>query len=93
MISEDKRQVAGRWFNEYFTKGNLDVLDELVTSDFVNHSRNRENTVESMKKFMEWYCSVFHDNKLLLEDLIKQDDKLMVRYTGYGLNDVSGRLV
>jgi len=83
MISEDKRQVAERWFNEYFTKGNLDVLDELVTSDFVYHSRNGENTVESMKKFMEWYRSVFHDDEWLLEDLVEQGDKLVVRYTGW----------
>lgn len=59
MISNEKKITAERWFNEYFTKGNVDVLDELSTHDFVYHSRNGDNSKEKMKEFMTWYRKVF----------------------------------
>jgi hypothetical protein len=55
MVSIEKKTTAERWFNEYFTKGNLDVLDELTTADFLYHSRNGDNSREKMKEFMSWY--------------------------------------
>ena len=83
VISADKRLLAERWFSEYFTLGNLEVIEELTTEDFVYHSRNGENTSESMIDFMKWYRSVFHDDEWVLEDLIEQGKKLVVRYTGW----------
>ena len=83
MISIDKRKIIERWFNEYFTRGKLDVLDELTTADFVYHSRNGDNTKEKMKEFMKWYRNVFQDDEWIIDDLIEQDNKLVVRYTGW----------
>ena len=83
MVSSEKRMVAERWFAEYFTKGDLSVLDELTTEDFVYHSRNGENTREQMKGFMKWYRQVFHDDEWTLDDVIEHDNKLVVRYTGW----------
>lgn len=40
MINLDKKKTAERWFIEYFTLGNVKVLDERTTDDFVYHSRN-----------------------------------------------------
>lgn len=36
-----------------------------------------------MKEFMKWFRSVFQDDVWQLDDLIKQDHKLVVRYTGW----------
>lgn len=83
MVSTEKKIIAERWFNEYFTKGNLDVLDELTTQDFIYHSRNGDNSQVKMKAFMKWYHVVFHDDEWVLEDLIEQGNKLVVRYTGW----------
>ncbi|MFC3210223.1 ester cyclase [Planomicrobium okeanokoites] len=83
MVSSEKRMVAERWFAEYFTKGDLSVLEELTTEDFVYHSRNGENSREQMKGFMKWYRQVFHDDEWTLDDVIEQDSKLVVRYTGW----------
>jgi predicted ester cyclase len=83
MISIDKKKIADRWFNEYFTMGNLKVLDELTTEDFVYHSRNGMNSKEMMKDFMEWFRSVFQDDVWEINDLIEQEHKLVVRYTGW----------
>ena len=82
MINIEKEKVAKMWFSEYFTKGNLELLDELTTEDFVYYSRNGENTKQKMKDFMVWYRSVFHDDEWEINDLIEQDNKLVIRYTG-----------
>ncbi|CAM3905238.1 ester cyclase [Mesobacillus zeae] len=78
-----KKRTAERWFQEYFTKGNQDILDELTEEDFVFHSRNGGHSREKMKEFMEWYRSIFHDDEWVMDDLIEQGDKLVVRYTGW----------
>ncbi|TWT13340.1 ester cyclase [Planomicrobium sp. CPCC 101079] len=83
MISPEKKMVAERWFHEYFTQGNVEVIDELTTEDFVYHSRIGDNPRETMKRFMEWYRSVFHDDEWELNDFIEQENKLAVRYTGW----------
>ena len=83
MISIDKQNVVIRWFKEYFATGNLEVIDDLTTDDFVYHSRNGENSKEKMKEFMIWYRSVFHDDEWIVDDIIEQEHKLVVRYTGW----------
>jgi predicted ester cyclase len=83
MSGIEKRITAERWFNEYFTRGNLDVLDKLTTPDFLYHSRNGDSSREKMKKFMTWYRSVFQDDEWVIDDLIEQGNKLVVRYTGW----------
>ena len=83
MITFEKEEVAKIWFEEYFTKGNLDVIDHVTTSNFIYHARTKDNTRDDMKEFMKWYRSVFHDDEWLIEDLIERDDKLVVRYTGW----------
>ncbi|MCA1055906.1 ester cyclase [Rossellomorea aquimaris] len=83
MVSNNRRNTVDKWFGEYFTKGNLDILDELTTDGFIYHSRNGDNTKEQMKEFMTWYRSVFHDDEWALHDIIEQDHKVVVRYTGW----------
>lgn len=83
MISATKKQIVEKWFKEYFTEGNLAILDELTTEDFVFHSHTGENSKEKMKAFMEWYRSVFQEDEWEINDLIEQEEKLAVRYTGW----------
>ncbi|SFF57526.1 hypothetical protein SAMN05216353_10278 [Halobacillus alkaliphilus] len=35
MISVEKKDLVEKWFKEYFTKGNLEILNELTTEDFL----------------------------------------------------------
>jgi predicted ester cyclase len=83
LISIDKKEVAEKWFKEYFTQGNIKILDELTTPNFVYHTRNGITTRDEMKEFMGWYRNVFHDDEWTLDDIIEQDYKLVVRYTGW----------
>lgn len=84
MISENKKIVVEKWFQEYFTKGNVDILDELTAPNFAYHTRKGgKSTTDELKTFMSWYREVFHDDEWTLDDFIEQDSKLVVRYTGW----------
>lgn len=84
MISENKKIVVEKWFQEYFTKGNVDILDELTAPNFAYNTRKGgKSTTAELKSFMSWYRNVFHDDEWTLEDFIEQDHKLVVRYTGW----------
>ncbi len=37
MATTDLRTVTRRFYDEVFTQGNLDVIDELTHDDFVEH--------------------------------------------------------
>lgn len=52
MITDQKREVDRIWFDEYFTKGNLELLDQLTDSHFIFHSRNTDNPKNDMREFM-----------------------------------------
>ena len=78
MITIEREEIARIWFGEYFTKGNLDVLDQVTASNFICHARKKNRTKDDMKAFMKWYRSVFHDDEWIIEDLIEQNDKLVV---------------
>ncbi|UFU00823.1 ester cyclase [Radiobacillus kanasensis] len=83
MIQSDQKLVAEKWFQEYFTKGNVDILDEVTDPAFVYHTRNGASDKQKMKEFMGWFRSVFHDDEWQLDDMIEEGEKLVVRYTGW----------
>ncbi|KAA0549890.1 ester cyclase [Bacillus sp. BGMRC 2118] len=84
MISEQKKSVVEKWFQEYFTKGNVHILDELTADHFIYHTRSGgQSTTDQLKSFMGWFRETFHDDEWELNDLIEQDNKLAVRYTGW----------
>ncbi|WP_088007331.1 ester cyclase [Indiicoccus explosivorum] len=82
-MSMDKQLTAEKWFSEYFTKGNKEVLERLTAPGFVYHARNGDRGLEKLKEFIDWFRSVFSDDEWVLDDVIEQGDRLVVRYTGW----------
>jgi predicted ester cyclase len=79
------RTLIERWFDEVFTQGHLDRVDELVTPDFV--SRDPSGNVgaanpAAFKAWLSWYLPHFTDRVWTIHDLIAAGDKVAVRYSG-----------
>ena len=83
MISEEKKKVVERWFFEFFTKGYVNVIDDVTTDEFIYHGAGGDATRQKLKDFMGWYRTCFQDDEWELHDFIEQDHKLVVRYTGH----------
>lgn len=82
-MSESNKQLYRRMIEEGFNKGNLDVVDELVSPDHVNHSDNVKG-LEGYKGFISMYRSAFPDLKMTIEEQVAEGDKVVNRWIATG---------
>jgi steroid delta-isomerase-like uncharacterized protein len=87
-MSEENKDLARRFMEEAYNKGNVDFIDEVVASDYVAHDPNTpEGTgggADGAKRFVEMYRSAFPDLRMTVEDLIAEGDKVVARWTAHG---------
>jgi steroid delta-isomerase-like uncharacterized protein len=86
-MSEQNKAISRRLVEEAFNEGKLDVIDELVAPDFVNHDPSDPNEIrgpEGLKEFVRTYRSAFPDIRVTFEDQIAEGDKVVSRWTGRG---------
>jgi predicted ester cyclase len=79
------KHIVEKWFNEVFTKGDVDTLKEITSPDFVVHVPNHafEGQDEFITDFMGWFRKVFVDDEWTIEDYFESGDRAAVRYTGH----------
>ena len=86
MSAEDNKAAVQHMGEEAFNKGNLDVLDELVAQDVVDHdpAPGQPPGREGIKQFVSELRTAFPDLQLALDELIAEGDKVVVRWTMRG---------
>jgi steroid delta-isomerase-like uncharacterized protein len=90
MSVEENKALARRVLDEMFNKGNLDVADELLAPDYVDHDPAMAEDIhgpEGFKEYVGAYRSAFSDLHLEIEDQIAEGDKVVTRWTGTGTHD------
>jgi steroid delta-isomerase-like uncharacterized protein len=86
MSSEQNKTIVRRAFEEPW-KGNLDVVDELIASDYVgNDPANPEplRGPEGVKEFITTYLAAFPDARITVEQQLAEGDFVATRWTGRG---------
>jgi steroid delta-isomerase-like uncharacterized protein len=75
------KDTTRRFYDEVINQGKLDLIDELVSSDFVEHEEfpGLGNTREAVKGFFTMFRSAFPDMKFTMEDILEDGDKIVVR--------------
>lgn len=81
------RQLINRYFNEVWNEGQLDVLDELLTPDYINHSPGIPNPKPGpadLKPIVAAMRVGMPDLHYTILDLVVAEDKVaaQVRVTG-----------
>ena len=86
---ENNKALVRRFLKEVHTKGNLDVIDELLSSDFVDHSlmSGQEGDREGYKRSMAEITAPWSHTRLIIEDQIAEGDKVLTRITARGIHD------
>ena len=81
-MSEGNRAVVDRLTEEVFNQGNVDVIDELVAEDFVEHDPmpGVEPDREGFKQFISTLRSAFPDLRTEVEDQIAEGDRVVERW-------------
>ncbi len=78
--------VVRRWFDDLFTRGDLDAVDDLVAQDFVAHGQGGSEAVhgrEAFREWLRWYTSAFTEREWTVHDVISEGEKVVARNSGW----------
>src|SRR5438552_5739601 len=82
MSTEQNKDVVRRFLEEVWNAGNLDVVDELIAPDYVNHTDpGQPPGPEGVKPLVTQFRSAFPDVHNAIEDVVAEEDRVAVRVT------------
>ena len=84
-MSEQNKTLARRWFEDLFSRGDLDTANEILSADFVDHlPREEERGIEDLKHYVSSYRTAFPDIQDTVEEIVAEGDKVVVRWRSRG---------
>ena len=75
MSLEKNKSIVRRWIEAY-NKRNLDVFDEFIASDYVDHSNKVDR--DGLKQLFNMGFKAFPDWHETIEDIIAEGDKVWI---------------
>jgi predicted ester cyclase len=82
VMSLEENKAIVRRFVESYNTGNLDLLDDIVAPDYVDHAH--QLNLESLKQIINMALNAFHDYHETIEDIIAEGDQVWVRIKATG---------
>jgi steroid delta-isomerase-like uncharacterized protein len=91
MPKADNATIARRFFDDVFTKGDLNTIDKIFARDYVGHSSaNLGRPIKGragIRRFVSMYRKAFPDLEFAFEELLTLDDKVVARWTTRGTHE------
>jgi len=90
MASEENKALVRRYFEEIFNNHNMAVIDEIFSSDYVNHEKydpDREEIIrgqKGLKDAVSAFLSALPDLQCAIDDAVAEGDKVVTRWTTRG---------
>lgn len=83
MTVDQNKRVVIRFNNEFFGKGNTEIVKEVFAENFVNHSAppNTPTDISPMVKFVTGLHKGFSDISVQILEIFGEGDKVCVRKT------------
>ena len=86
--AEENRAVVMRYIEEVWNRHDLDAIDRLVSSEYVNHAASTEEYRHGgARRIWEWILSVFPDHRFDVEDVAADGETVAVRGTMVGTHE------
>jgi predicted ester cyclase len=87
--AEENKALFRRTYEELLNRGNLDVADELVVPEFINHEAppGRDRGPESMRGLAVMLRTAFPDLRFEIEELVAEGDVVAGRLTMSGTHE------
>ena len=89
MSAEENKAIVRRFWGVW-EEGNIDLVDELLAADHINHnpaSPDQPTGAEGVRQVVSMFRSAMPDLKVVIEDMIAEGDKVAVRYTLEGTHE------
>jgi steroid delta-isomerase-like uncharacterized protein len=86
---QHNRQLGERYFERVWNKGEVDVLDELLTADYINHTPSTPNPPRGpagLKPIVRAIREGFPDLKYEIQDMVITSDRVVMRVVMTGTN-------
>ena len=89
MPLEENKAVIRRLFSEVLNKGNLDLVDDLISSDYTHYDSANPDLIgpNGYKELVTKYRNSFSDLKHIIKDIVAEEDKVVVRFEWSGTHD------
>ena len=86
MSLEENKTTVCRFYDEVFNKGNLDVVDDIFSPDYVigDLPPDKSPSREGIKQTALMYRNAFPDLHFTIHDTIAEEDKVAVRFVATG---------
>ena len=86
---EDNKALVRRFVDEVQSAGNIDLIDEICSSEFVNHSipPGIPPDCEGIKILTAMFRGAFPDSYFTVEDMVAEGDKVVTRKTFHGTHE------
>jgi predicted ester cyclase len=87
--TEDNKALVRRFVDEVQSKGNADLIDEICSAEFVNHSAppGIPTDCEGIKIVTAMFRGAFPDSYFTVEDMVAEGDKVATRKTFHGTHE------
>ncbi len=89
MSAEESKTIVRRFWGVW-EEGNIDLVDELLAPDYINHTPatpDQPTGPEGVKGVVTMFRSAMPDLRVVIEDMIAEGDKVAVRYTLEGTHE------
>jgi predicted ester cyclase len=83
-MSDDYKRIAQRIFDEVFGQGKLEVADEIIAPDFIDHEMSDARGPEALKEAANMLRAAFSGLKFSMEDTITEGDQIAIRFLATG---------
>ena len=86
MSTEQNITIVRRVIEEGLSKHNLELIDEYFDPDFIENQFGSKPTIAGMKEDFQFLYQSFPDYRLIIEDIVVNDDKVWLHMTCTGTN-------
>ena len=89
MSAEDNKALVRRFVDEVQSGGNIDLIDEVCSPGFVNHSAPPGIPAdrEGLKILTAMFRVAFPDSHFTVEDMVAEGDKVVTRKRFHGTHE------
>ncbi|WP_085524160.1 ester cyclase [Tuberibacillus sp. Marseille-P3662] len=77
------KHIAQRWFDDIFTRGSHDAVDDMLTVNCTFHGQGHQKELlgrDEFKNWLDWYRQTFQDHSWEIQDVIQESNIIVVRY-------------
>ena len=88
MSAEENKAIIRRLIEEVWSRGNTAVIDEVIATDYVDHTPTTDIPgSEAFKQLVRGFRTAFPNLRITVEDMFAEGDKVVARWKALGTHE------